>query len=500
MSSVDPSLILRNRKGEIIFFRPKDNFAKFMNEYTSGVSVKGLGNPLRPDDDHFPVRPDASFHRREGAQGFGLFNHNDERAISDWIKADSRWTDQCVQVIGFLRAALDQQVQEQVELRVVEPWAGSRPSIRRVTAVLEQLYGGWTDIKGQRNFNEMTIIPDFTSVQTVQSGLLKIDALRLERDGWGHAPAIYDDAFYRIWLLKRMRAWPVLSILRTSLVREAALTFAQCRIQLSAVLTDEQESRDDENHRRVQQLILKDYFQQPTEPTEPRIDSSVTPLFVNRMVGDPGFKCYNCDMTSHSAKDCQELWCSKCGARFTVFGCNGYHNYTECPLWNRKRSATADAADQPPQKPRMMFQQSVTPSHSTSRAHQYYPQRGQQSTTRAISQQQQYPQRVQQPAVIPATQLSVGRKPWNPSRLRQSVPRSRFAGHAGVLDDPIYDDALEAAGVQDMSLEQAQAFSARIQSFNASAAAMVDQAQSGDESGAGGREYTQPWEHADSDF
>ena len=180
-----------------------------MNEYTTGVSVKGLGNPLRPDDDHFPVRPDASFHRREGAQGFGLFNHNDERAISDWIKADSRWTDQCVQVIGFLRAALDQQVQEQVELRVVEPWAGSRPSIRRVTAVLEQLYGGWTDIKGQRNFNEMTIIPDFTSVQTVQSGLLKIDALRLERDGWGHAPAIYDDAFYRIWLLKRMRAWPV---------------------------------------------------------------------------------------------------------------------------------------------------------------------------------------------------------------------------------------------------------------------------------------------------
>ena len=51
-----------------------------------------------------------------------------------------------------------------------------------------------------------------------------------------------------------------------------------------------------------------------------------------------------------------------------------------------------------------------------------------------------------------------------------------------------------------MSLEQAQAFSARIQSFNASAAAMVDQAQSGDESGAGGREYTQPWEHADSGF
>ena len=327
----------------------------------------------------------------------------------------------------------------------------------------------------------------------------------MEREAWGDAAQVYPDGFNKVWLLARVDEWSELSYVFQQLTYVPTMTYDQGRALVMKILDNKRKAMEIEQHRknellRITGIPLQTQLSLPSQPPPPPLlDSSVSTFYANRVVGDSGFKCHNCEMPDHAAKDCKQLWCNKCGSKFAFFGCNGYHNYTDCPLWTRKRSATGEAG-QYLQQPRMTFQQSTGHQQSTQRSHQYYPQRGQQSTTRQANQQQQYSQRVQQSATMPVSQSSGARRPWNSNRLQQPGPSSRFAGHAGALDDPIYDDALEAVGIQDMSLEQAQAFSARIQSYNASAAAIVNQAQSEDEDGAERKEYTQPWEHADSDF
>ena len=138
---------------------------------------RSLGTPLVDDDDYFPVRPDEAYHRRDGTLGYGI------------------WDAQCEQVINFLRAALEELVRTTVETRVKDPWRGNRPCIRQVIAVLAQIYGDWSDLKGQRNYLQMATIDVFTSVESVQLGLASLDSLKLEREGWVNDPSPYGDRY-----------------------------------------------------------------------------------------------------------------------------------------------------------------------------------------------------------------------------------------------------------------------------------------------------------------
>ena len=540
MSAFESSLVIKDNKGDTIFLTTTGNHGKFTTDFETEMGRKSLGPPLSNNDDYFPIRPDAAYHRRERTPGFGVFTHYDQREISDYIRAKGIWDGQCEQVIAFLRAALEKTVQTAVETRVRDPWKGNRPCIRQVIAVLAQLYGGWTHLKGQRNYDEMTAVAVFTTVENTQSALAKLDALRLEREGWANDPAPYGDGMYRAWLLQRMRDWDILSVLRSTLILDETLTFDACRIRLNLTIADKAEQKDEAVQRQRQIAAM-------AGPTGHRgvnyINSSMTSFSANRVVGDTGFACYNCNMPTHAAKDCQELWCNKCGMEFAFLGCPGYHGYYDCSLWNRKRSATDDGMEQQQQRPRMTFQQQQYPPRSEQqyrvREHPPYQQsqfqpggqnqqsrsqfraqprqqqpqyqfqsRGQpqqsQSQLRGQPLQQQnlsqprwqHQQRAQQPAAQPQT----ARQPWNNSRTQQSGPTSRFAGHAGTQDDPIHDEALEAIGIDEMPLEQAMALTARLQSYTSCAAAYTAQGLREEDQSAGGVEYTQPWEHVDSDF
>ena len=382
MSTTDSSLILKNHEGDKIFLTTTGNHGKFILDFTTEMGRKSLGTPLEDNDDYCPIRPDEAYHRREGTPGYGLFSHHDKREIADYIKAKSIWDAQCEQLINFLRAALEDLVRTNVETRVKDPWRGNRPCIRQVIAVLGQLYGDWSDLKGQRNYNELVAIDVFTSVESVQFGLAKLDALKLEREGWVNDPSPYGDRYYRSWLLQRMRQWDILVILRSSLILDDTLTFDECRKRIHITIADKAQQKDEAVQRQRQIAAHADKSGYGIDSsmttfttnmagatgsvTEPRgggtmgggagympMTESITSLSVNKIVGDAGFVCYNCGQSDHVANDCRAMWCSRCGSNFAFPGCQGYHYFSNCPMWNRKRT-NDDVGEQVQQRPRMM--------------------------------------------------------------------------------------------------------------------------------------------------
>ena len=527
MSATDSSLILKNHEGDKIYLTTTGNHGKFILDFTAEMGRKSLGTPLEDSDDYCPIRPDEPYHRRDGALGYGLFTHHDQREIADYIKAKSIWDAQCEQVINYLRAALQDLVRTAVETRIVDPWRGNRTCIRQVVTLLAQLYDDWSDLKGQRNYSQMASIDVFTSVESAQFGLAKLDAQRLEREGWQNDPAPYTDKYYRSWLLQRMRDWDILVILRSTIILDNTLTFAQCRERLHTTIADKAEQKDEavERQRHITTHTSIDSSVTLTTNMAGTIRSvtgsvgggaglvsggtgsvtggamtggaaSITDLSANKVVGDPGFTCYNCGQTDHAVNDCKALWCSRCGTYFSFYGCQGFHTFSNCPMWNRKRTNN-DIGEQPQQRPRMMqwigqqgqqrSQQQQRRTQLQQRVQPQYQHRGQQSQPQLQRQQQQF-----QPREQLVTQPH--------SVTRPSVaPRSRFAGHVGADDNPIFDEALEAAGLQNMTQDQALAFSARIQSYANYAATSAVQDMPEEEQG-GPQDYTQPWEHTDSDY
>ena len=539
MSATDSSLILKNHEGDKFFLTTTGNHGKFILDFTTEMGRRSLGTPLVDDDDYFPVRPDEAYHRRDGTLGYGIFSHHDQREISDYIRSRSIWDAQCEQVINFLRAALEELVRTTVETRVKDPWRGNRPCIRQVIAVLAQIYGDWSDLKGQRNYLQMATIDVFTSVESVQLGLASLDSLKLEREGWVNDPSPYGDRYYRSWLLQRMRQWDILVILRSSLILDDTLTFDECRKRLHLTIADKAQQKDEavQRHRQITAhtdrsgcgidssiTTLSTSMVDVTGSVggaagtvtrsmdcgtgSVSVTESMTGLSANKVVGDTGFVCYNCGQSDHAANDCLALWCSRCGSNFSSLGCRGYHHFSDCPMWNRKRANDVTGEQQPRMMQRGRNQWSQSRSQpqfqqQQPRAQQWLSQfqsRGQPRYQRQVQQSPFQPQRQPQqfqPRGQPQTQRPVTQP--QSGGLLSTTPRSRFAGHIGADNNPIFDDALEAAGLQNMTQDEALAFSVRIQSYANYTAASIVQDMSEEEQ-AGPQEYTQPWEHADSDM
>ena len=123
---------------------------------------------------------------------------------------------------------MDQQILDMRTTNTRENWLN-------IIVVMENLYGVWTAYKGNRNYLAMSLIPVFTSRETVNSGINAIQKLQKERNGWGRVGAhLYDDSFYRPWLLERMREWPQLHWLKNSFEATPSLTFTSMKMQLLA--------------------------------------------------------------------------------------------------------------------------------------------------------------------------------------------------------------------------------------------------------------------------
>lgn len=74
------------------------------------------------------------------------------------------------------------------------------------------------------------MIPSFTSIATVESGLIKSKELLEERCGWNDPAQLYPDSHYRAWLVSRIQDWDQLTYVKGHIAANPGLSFVQCKM------------------------------------------------------------------------------------------------------------------------------------------------------------------------------------------------------------------------------------------------------------------------------
>ena len=129
------------------------------------------------------------------------------------------WTASCAAVLGSLLSMFTTEVMGRLEATNLNLVAASRTNITNIIDWVVREYGGWSDARGTRNYDEMKAIPNFTSIESTNDGFTKLRLLTEERNGWNDVAQRYEDRFYRNWLLLRMEDWPKLEFERSIISR-----------------------------------------------------------------------------------------------------------------------------------------------------------------------------------------------------------------------------------------------------------------------------------------
>ena len=189
-------MVLTNEKGQTLTFTGVENFGKFLKDVKDCLRRHGLGGILSDDDDEEPLRPDAAFARRDRILGYGVATQHDDKIIEGYLKANREWKRYCEITLAAIKQSLATNIQQYLELHIDDMSDARKTNIISIITVLSTKYGGWSATKGQRNFFEMIAIPKFTSIDTVQSGLLQLKELVLERKSWGIEMELFPDSHY----------------------------------------------------------------------------------------------------------------------------------------------------------------------------------------------------------------------------------------------------------------------------------------------------------------
>ena len=293
---------------------------------------KGFESTVNDDDDLVPRKPFGAYGRRNADPAYpGPPHPEDEDRISKYTSAIGRHNKSNACVVGCFLATCDPTVCQELDTHVHNLRAKTRENFHEICRVLMLLYGQWTSFKGNQNWTAMQEIAMFMDRKSVIDGLRRLTRLRRERDGWTGLMAgsqLYDDTFYRPWLLQRMRNWVKLDWYANSFQSQPLLTFDAMKGQLLAhvkrmheedmylgvttrpTLANPRHIADstaysyESTNAAHQQLTgqLHEVSEQLRAISTVSNRPTVAPVKdMSRVV------CYNCERTGHISRDCQEV-------------------------------------------------------------------------------------------------------------------------------------------------------------------------------------------------
>ena len=88
-------------------------------------------------------------------------------------------------------------------------------------------WGQWTAEKGRANFIAALTLPQIVHVKSADNIFIRIEDLRLERNAWG--TELYDDTYYRQWLMEHIKMWLRMVPVLQRLESDPTCTFAQSK-------------------------------------------------------------------------------------------------------------------------------------------------------------------------------------------------------------------------------------------------------------------------------
>jgi len=193
------------------------------------MKEQGYEATVSENDDLVPRRPFGAYGRRNLDPAYpGPPQPDDEDRIVKYVHAIGRHNKSNAQVVGCLLSTCDEVVQQDLEANIENLREKTKEKYQEIVRMMRLLYGQWSSFKGNKNFTAMQDIGVFKDRKSTIEGLRQLNVLRRERDGWVGLMAgaqIYDDTYYRPWLLQRMREWPKLDWFANSFQSQPGLTF-----------------------------------------------------------------------------------------------------------------------------------------------------------------------------------------------------------------------------------------------------------------------------------
>lgn len=221
-------LIARDEAGRTLKFEAMDNYGVFFEEFVACMGRNGHGCVLNIDSSGPPLKPVRMLNRRN-------YRNDDEnymRDITMYNKANELFKQHCEVVFASAKASLGTTVRSYLDIEMESMKDTSYTNILRMFRKLAKKYGEWTNNKGQRNYYAMLAIPKFNSIDSVYSGLKEMKVLMDERISWKRPEHIYNDSFYRQWLLDHMQGWDVILFLYNTIEADESIGFRKARKRL----------------------------------------------------------------------------------------------------------------------------------------------------------------------------------------------------------------------------------------------------------------------------
>ena len=181
----------------------------------------------------------------------------------------------------------------------------------------------------------MKRIPNFTSINTTNSGLDRMQILSEERTGWRDPQQLYSDKFYKTLLIQRMKDWDKLSFECNAIQGTEAMTFPEAKIRVLRAVKRFQEDIYLNESRHFTTPPIK------SNDVEPNITmdsvalnfqgSAVQQSMMPRLQYNT-IKCFNCGVIGHGQNRCIQPWCSNCNQQWQTTNDTNYHQMNRCLL------------------------------------------------------------------------------------------------------------------------------------------------------------------------
>jgi len=118
----------------------------------------------------------------------------------------------------------------------LNPITATRNNITQIIDCVNREYGGLSDIRGTRNYDELKAKSNFTSIESTNDGFRKLRLLTEFRNRWNKIDQRYADELYRNWLLFRMEDWSKLEFERNIIICTPTMTFATAKERVLIVI------------------------------------------------------------------------------------------------------------------------------------------------------------------------------------------------------------------------------------------------------------------------
>lgn len=319
----DSDMIALDYKGIPLKYDGTTDCTEFFEMFDAYCEKHRLGGVVSRDNFDEPLRPDDSIMRIAN----GIPNDRDHGYVTNFNRYNSDFTSKCQEVLALLKGSLSPAILMRLQGDHHQAYrTANRANLEVLRAAIIQRHGGWTDAKGQANFQRIKNLPHIISIATCDSTMYQLQMNINVRAGWNNAEELLRPSFYRSWLVEKISKWDKLATIYNAMQLDERITFDDGKAMLLGLVDKMRETaalakveaeefgkstakpnlnQDFSISANQVTLSMDDYLALQAGVHMPAVDYQFKHRRLNENVREQEGRCYNCGQPGHLAK-----WCS----------------------------------------------------------------------------------------------------------------------------------------------------------------------------------------------